>query len=56
MATCPECGGRGGGYDDAGNWYKCYKCGGTGQVDVRAGADRETKRLLGGQETGRPIG
>jgi DnaJ-class molecular chaperone len=33
MATCPDCGGTGGSYDDEGNWYKCYRCNGTGQVD-----------------------
>jgi len=33
MATCPDCGGRGGTFDDDGNWHKCYKCNGTGQVD-----------------------
>jgi DnaJ-class molecular chaperone len=33
MPTCPDCGGRGGEYDSEGNWYKCHKCNGTGQVD-----------------------
>lgn len=33
MATCPDCGGSGGSYDSEGNWYKCYRCNGTGQVD-----------------------
>ena len=32
MATCPDCGGRGGSYDSEGNWYKCIPCDGTGQV------------------------
>ncbi|MDQ3799937.1 MAG: hypothetical protein M3384_10825 [Acidobacteriota bacterium] len=32
MAACPDCGGRGGEYDAEGNWYKCYRCNGSGQV------------------------
>jgi DnaJ-class molecular chaperone len=31
--TCGSCGGRGGTFDDEGNYYKCMNCDGSGEVN-----------------------
>lgn len=37
--TCPECGGKGGGYNADGGWVRCWWCKGTGRVVYKTKGD-----------------